>query len=418
MNDASSAAGEALPPLAVSPRSLRGLDWVNFFIANVQTGFGPFLAVYLTAQGWTQLDIGTVLSAGGLVALLSQLPGGAVVDAARDKRALGIVAVLAIALSALLLALVPSYPTVLFSELLHGIASAVLGPVIAAVSLGLVGHRGIAQRLARNAAFASVGNGIAAAVMGACGFYISNRAVFAVTAALGAPTVAALLKIRSGEIDPARTRGAMPQGSRVAPVSPARLLRRPGLLVFIGCIALFQLANTAMLPLMGGILTKRSSEWAIVLIAASLVLPQIVVAVLAPMVGRAAGTWGRKPLLIIGFSALPIRGILFAVFHSPYLLAATQLLDGISAAVFGVLTSLVIADLTRGTGRFNLAQGLLGVATGVGASLSTTLGGLATDHFGPAPAFLTLSAIALGAVILLTLAMPETRDSAKAPPRG
>jgi predicted MFS family arabinose efflux permease len=299
---------------------------------------------------------------------------------------------------------------VLLAEILHGVASSLLGPAIAAISLGLVGHRLIARRFARNARFASIGNGIAAAAMGACGFYVSDRAVFFLTAALGIPALIALGWIRPSEINPARASGAVPENPLPRRERPGRLLRNRGLMIFAFCSALFQLANAAMLPLLGGILTARSSHWAIVLIAASLVLPQIIVALLAPLVGRSAETWGRKPLLLIGFSTLPIRGALFALVHSPYLLVAAQLLDGISAAVFAVMSTLVVADLTRGTGRFNLALGIVGVAIGIGASLSPTAAGFIADKFGHEAAFLCLSATALAAIGIVYVWMPETRS--------
>lgn len=400
-----------IKPPSPSLTSLRALDWLNFFIANVQTGFGPFIAVYLTAQGWTEFHIGSVLSITGLVALITQLPAGALVDALRAKRVPAAAAALAITASALILAVWPTYSMVLIAEILHGLASSLLGPAIAAISLGLVGHRAIAERLGRNARFASIGNGIAATVMGVCGFYFSDRAVFFITAALGLPTLVALSLIRSTEIDPVRARGALPERGEPRAEPVVGLLRNRGLFIFAGCTALFQLANAAMLPLMGSVLTARSAEWAIVLIAVSIVLPQIVVAVLAPVVGRSAEQRGRKPMLLLGFLTLPVRGLLFAVAHSPYLMVATQLLDGISAAVFGVMTTLVVADLTRGTGHFNLGQSIVGVAIGVGASLSTILGGFIADRLGNEAAFLCLSAMALAAAGILAAWMPETRPT-------
>ena len=161
------------PPLAPSPRSLRGLDWFIFFVADVQTGFGPFVSVYLTTQKWTQFDIGLVLSAAGFVSLIGQMPGGALVDAARSERLVGGLAVAAICVSALGYAAMPIFPMVLSAAVLHSLASCVLGPAIAAISLGLVGHVAIGERLGRNARFASIGNGLAAAAMGACGYFLS-----------------------------------------------------------------------------------------------------------------------------------------------------------------------------------------------------------------------------------------------------
>src|SRR5262249_62395306 len=157
---------------------------------------------------------------------------------------------------------------------------------------------------------------------------------------------------------------------------------------------LVQLANGATPPLVAGIVSGRPSVWATVLVAACGVVPQIVVAVFSPSVGRWAQRWGGGPVLLVGFAALPIRGLLFMVTTDPYLLVAVQVLDGICAAVFGVLVPLTIADITRGTGRFNLAQGIVGSATGIGASLSTTLGGWMSDRLGSSSAFLGLALIA------------------------
>lgn len=190
-----------------SSASLRGLDWFVFFLADVQTGFGPFITVYLTAQAWTQTDIGLVLTAGSLVALLGQMPGGATVDAARSEKLVAAISIAAIAASALLLAAAPIFPAVLLSQIVHAGASCVLGPALAAISLGLVGHHGIGERLGRNARFAAIGNGLAAAAMGACGYFISDQFVFVATAILVAPTFWALWRIRSEEIDPEGAHG-------------------------------------------------------------------------------------------------------------------------------------------------------------------------------------------------------------------
>ena len=393
---------------AASPASARALDWFNFFLADIQTGFGPFVAVYLTAHAWPQFDIGLVLTAGGLVALACQMPGGALVDAVRSTRLVAALAVAAICLSALALALWPIFSVVLAARVLHAGASCVLGPVIAAISLGLVGHAALGMRLGRNARFAAIGNGVTAAVMGACGYLVSNQAVFFLTAALAAPALLALARIRAGDRERAKETAA---GAVAAPVRSVLGDRR--LLAFAGCILLFQLANAAMLPLMGGILTMRSSEWASTLIGACIVVPQLVVAGFAPWVGRLADTWGRRPLLLVCFAALGLRGVLFALVMDPYLVVAVQILDGICAAILGVTLPLVVADVTRGTGRFNLGLGIVGSAVGIGAALSTTLAGYAIDHFGRAFAFCSLAGVAVCGLTLLWLLLPETRVPAK-----
>jgi predicted MFS family arabinose efflux permease len=404
--------GPGSEPPAPSRRSLRGLDWFVFFVADVQTGFGPFVSVYLTAQHWTQVDIGLILSAAGFVSLIGQMPGGALVDAARSERFVAGVAVAAICVSALTYATLPIFPTVLAGSLLHAAASCVLGPAIAAISLGLVGHAAIGERLGRNARFASIGNGLAAAAMGACGYFLSARAVFVVTVLLLIPALLALRRIAENEIDPERAHGAPPRHAAIrARIRPGALMQNRPLLIFAGCLLLFHLANSAMLPLVGSVVTMKSARWATLIIAACIVVPQLVVAIFSPWVGMRAQIWGRRPLLLIGFAALPIRGLLFAFVSDPSLLLAVQILDGVTASVFAVMVPLVVADLTRGTGHFNLGQGILGTATGIGASLSATLAGYLTDRLGSAAAFGTLAAIALAGFTLVWFLMPETRPA-------
>jgi MFS family permease len=393
-----------------SQRSLRGLDWFVFLVADLQTGFGPFVAVYLTTQKWTLVEIGLVLTTSGFVSLLCQVPGGALVDAARSKRLVAGVAVSLIGTSALAYAVWPIFPVVFAAAALHAAASCVLGPAIAAISLGLVGHSAVGERFGRNARFMSLGAGLSAALMGACGYFFSARAVFFVTAILLIPAIFALRQIATAEIDSARaSESPSGGGAKHGAASILSLLRMRPLLIFGLCIMLFHLANAAMLPLMGNILTTRLSEWATVLIAACMVGPQLIVAILSPWVGRQAQRWGRRPFLIVGLAILSLRGVLFATVSDPPLLVAVQLLDGLTASVFFVLVPLTVADLTRGTGRFNLTQGMVGTMMGVGASLSPTFAGYIGDTFGGASAFFALASVAaLGFAVVLSL-MPETR---------
>jgi MFS family permease len=396
------------PPPPPSRRSLRGLDWFVFFVADVQTGFGPFVSVYLTTQKWTQIDIGLILTVAGLVALAGQIPGGMLVDAARSERLVAGIAVTVIALSALTYAAFPMFPAILTAAVAHASASCVLGPAMAAISLGLVGHAGIADRLGRNARFASIGNGFAAGLMGAVGYFFAARSVFVVTAILLIPTVLALRHIAPREISPLQAHGG-PSKADQPPAPLFALLRQRPLLMLVCCVGLFHLANAAMLPLMGSTLTSRLTDWATVLIAVCIVVPQLVVAVIAPWVGRQAQIRGRRPLLLLGFTALVARGLLFASFADPSVIVAVQFLDGISAAVLGVMVPLIVADITRGTGRFNSSLGIVGMVGGGGAALSNTLAGVLTDTFGSQLAFFGLGAIAILAVAAVIALMPETR---------
>ena len=405
------------PPLAPRPKpsteSQHGLDWFIFFLADVQTGFGPFVAVYLTTQKWTQVEIGFVLSIGGIIGLIGQMPGGAIVDAARSERLVAGLAVAAIGVAALAYAVWPIFPVVTAAAALHALASCVLGPAIAAISLGLVGPLAIGERLGRNARFASLGNGSAAALMGACGYLLSSRSVFLVTFILAIPALLALARIREREIDVAQCHGeVLREIPDARATSVFNLVRQRPLLIFAVGMMLFQLANAAMLPLMAGVVTTRSSQWAPVLIAACIIVPQAIVALTSPSVGRKAQQWGRRPLLLLAFAALVIRGLLFAVVKDPYLLVAVQVFDGITAAVFSVMVPLVVADVAFGSGHFNLAQGIVGTAVGVGASLSTVLAGYVSDKFGSSTAFTGLAGVAALGLLLIWLVMPETRRTA------
>jgi hypothetical protein len=343
------------------------------------------------------------------------MPGGAIIDAARSERFIASVAVAIIGCSALAYAALPIFPVVAAAATLHAAASCVLGPAIAAISLGLVGPRGMARRLGRNARFASMGNGVAAAVMGTAGYLLSSRSVFLVTFILAFPTLIALSRIRESEVDAARCHGVSAQRKPDAPQPGLlSLFRERALLIFACGVFLLQLANAAMLPLMAGVVTQRSSEWATVLIAFCIVVPQAIVALTSPSVGAAAQSFGRRPLLLLGFSALAIRGLLFALVHDPYLLVAVQVFDGVTAAVFSVMIPLTVADVAFGSGHFNLAQGIVGTATGIGASLSTVLAGYVSDRFGSATAFFGLSGVAVVGLLMMAAFMPETRQREQA----
>ncbi|WP_246725191.1 MFS transporter [Beijerinckia sp. L45] len=396
-------------------RGEHGLDWFSFFCANLQTGFGPFVSVYLTTSKWTQTDIGLVLMIGGLVGLFGQIPGGALVDRTRSKALVAGLSVAAIGFAALCVAVSAFFPVILFAWVLHAAASCVLSPSIATISLGLVGYNRIGHRLGRNATFASVGSALAAAGMGAVGYYISNQAVFFVTALLAAPAIAALGLIRRSAGAPPDVRpdiDAVPNGAAKPKAGGdwKGIAKNRPLLILALATALFYLSNAAMLPLVGSVLTMRSVHSPTILIAACIIVPQIMVAILSPMVGTKGQSWGRRPLLLIGFAALPIRGLCLGLVQDPTMFVVVQLLDGISASVLGVIVPLIAADTTRHNGGFAMAQGVIGTAMGLGASFSSTMAGALTDHYGSRFAFFGLTGIAFVALVVAAIFMPETRD--------
>src|SRR6185312_1714803 len=393
--------------------SLKALDWLNLFLAALLTGFGPFAAVHLAENGWAPASIGAVLTISGLVGLMTQVPAGELIDMIAAKRALVGVAAAAAALALTIFGLRSDFPSVAGAAIIQGGVGSVLGPSIAAISLGLVGHDALAERLGRNQRFASIGGLSAAAIMGATGYLLSTRDIFLVAAALAIPLLWALFRIHGTDIHFGRSCGA-PDCHDTKPnrVSRPSLFKDVRFLVFVACLFLFQLANASILPQVSEPLAHSVGHWSSLAVSALIVVPQIVVALLAPWAGRTAATWGRRPLLLLGLAAVPIRSGLFALTTDPTFLIIIQMLDGFSGATLGVLTALIVADLANGTGRFNLAQGLVGTFSGVGASLSTLVTGAITQRFGYAAGLLSVTAVGFMAVVIVWEYMPETKPSA------
>ena len=404
---------EATSNIETSPsqRTLRGLDWLNFLLADVQTGVGPFVAIYLAGYRWNEESVGLALTVGGIAGILTQTPAGALVDHLRSKRALITAGIVALAAGALLIAFVPTFWSVMSAQVLIGGTSSIFGPAICAISLGIVGHRLFDLRQGRNQAFNSAGNVVAAVSMGLLGYFISNRSIFFFVAACALPTILTLLIIRPDEIDYELARGAKIGDEGAKPVEPHALLKDRPLLIFLVCAVMFHFANAAMLPLLGEMLAKGRGRSSMLFMSACVVTTQFVIALIASWSGRKAGTWGRKPLLLIAFSVLPIRGVLYTLTLNTRALVAIQILDGVGAGIFGVVSVLVIADLTRGTGRFNLTLGAISTAVGIGASLSQVIAGSIVHHFGSNAGFLFLAAVALAAFGILYFFMPETRNA-------
>ena len=391
-----------------------GLKALNFFIAAIEAGFGPFVAVWLTQQGWSQTDVGLALSIGAGAGLIGQLPGGFAVDQVHHKRPILTVALLAIAAAALLIAFAPMVGPVWLAEALNSLASCIVTPAIAAITLRLCGHSAYSERLGVNARYSSLGAASAAGFFGLCAWYASQRSVFIAAAALVVPALIALHTIRASDEAEGEEHHALlhPRERRRRRAQARRIFRQPALHVFAVCAVLFHLANAAMLPLALNELAKRTTTAGLA-VSAAIIVPQIVVATISPWAGSMAQLLGRRPVLLIGFAALPLRGVLFALLTwagpTAVPLVAIQLLDGVSAAVFGLSLPLIAADVTKTTGFMNLAIGSLGLATSLGATASTTLAGIVADMLSTPVAFVGLAAIGMAAWMTLLLAMPETR---------
>jgi MFS family permease len=391
-----------------SAQSRRGLDWTNFFVADVQTGFGTFVAFYLAHLAWPQSSVGLVLGVGGIVGVLSQIPGGALTDAVKWKRGLAAIGILAIGAAALILAFFHDFYAVLLAEMLHGATAGIISPAIAAISLGLVGRRAMSVRTGRNYRYAAAGNALTAAVMGFAGTYLWDGAIFLTAAVLCIPALVALSTIRGEEIDYARSRNAATRKNALTVARVFDLAKNRRLLLFSAAVVFFQFADASMLPMIGTSMATTGDKAAIWM-SALIIVPQLMVACLAPWVGYHSERRGRRPLLLLGFGVEPLRAALLALSTDYWVLIAGQVLNGVSAAIIGVMTVLVITDLTAGTGRFNLAGGTVAALSGIAASLSTLISGFVFQHFGQAIGFLSLAAAGAAATLLLWAFLAETK---------
>lgn len=396
-------------------RNALSLDWLNFFLADVRDGLGPYLAIYLLAvHQWEPASIGLVMSLTGISALLTQTPAGALIDRTTAKRAVVVVAALLVTGSCLLLPWLTDFGWVAATQAISAIAGSVFAPAIAAISLGITGPAAFTRRIGRNESFNHAGNACSALLAGGFAYLFGPVAVFYLMAAMTVGSILAVSRVSAHAIDHEVARGFVPQLPHEQASGWQVLLSSRPLLIFALCCALFHLANAAMLPLVSQKLSAINLQMATPLTSACIVAAQLVMVPMAMLAGLKADRWGRKPLLMAGFLILPLRGALYTLSDDPYWLVAVQLLDGIGAGLFGALLPIVVKDLTQGTGRFNVSLGALSTAFGLGAALSPGLAGLVVQGAGYDAAFMTLAGIAALAFLLLWLGMPETGNRADA----
>lgn len=396
----------------------RALDWLNFFLADVRDGLGPYLAIYLLAvHQWQPANIGLLMSLAGIVALLAQTPAGALIDRTPAKRAVLVIAALLVTGSCLLLPLISSFAWVALTQTLSALAGSVFAPAIAAISLGITGPKAFTQRVGRNETFNHAGNACSALLAGGLAYLFGPVVVFYLMAVMTVASIVAVARVPAAAIDHQLARGLAhgPSGDD-HPAGFKLLLHNRTLLVFAVCCALFHLANAAMLPLVSQKLSQVDLRLATPLTSACIVAAQLVMVPMALLVGAKAEHWGRKPFLLAGFLILPLRGALYVVSDNPFWLVGVQLLDGVGAGIFGALFPIVVKDLTDGTGRFNVSLGALAAVFGLGAALSPGIAGLVLQAAGYDAAFLTLAAIALAAFVLVLVALPETQPDASPSP--
>jgi len=404
---------------APSARSLRGLDALNFFLADVRDGLGPYLAIYLIAvrgpdQGWNEATTGLIMTIAGIAGLIAQTPAGALIDRTSRKRAVVIAGAIAVTASCLVLPFISNFYLVAATQSVAGIAGAIFPPALAAITLGVVGPKMFAKRIGRNEGFNHAGNAVSAAIAGGTAYFFGPIVVFWLMAILAFCSIGAMLMVPADAIDDDLARGldhgeGKGDASGEEPSGFGALLKNKYLVLFAVLAALFHLSNAAMLTSVGQLLTHLSGkDNATSLIAVCIVAAQLVMVPVAVFVGAKADAIGRKPIFLTAFGVLAVRGVLYTLSDNPFYLVGVQLLDGIGAGIYGALFPLVVADLTRGTGRFNVSQGAVATAQGLGAALSATLAGVIIVSAGYSTAFLALAAIAGAGFALYLFAMPET----------
>jgi predicted MFS family arabinose efflux permease len=386
------------------------LDWLNFLLADVRGGLGPYVNVFLlTEAGWDQATIGAVLTVSGLLGIALHAPIGAFIDATRGKRGLLIVGTWALAACAIAIATTPTLPVVIAADMAMAVLGAVFAPTVAAVTLGLVGRNALPVHLGRNAAFDRAGNLFIAAAAGLVGTYVAQRAVFFLVPFFAVLATLAVISIPARAIDHERARGFEHGDER--PAGWRAIVARKPFLVLAGAALLFHFANGPMLNLIAQKLALGAPGREAAVTSGAIIVAQLATIPMALLVTR-ANRIGRKPLLLFAFAALPLRGLLFALTDEPALILALQVLDGIGAGLFDALLPLVLADVVRGTGRYNVSRGVIGTIQGIGGASSHAFGGFLAAQVGYGAAFLSLAAVGVVAFALVLFAMPETRAAA------
>jgi len=380
------------PPVGAG---LRALDALNFFMADMQAGIGPFLGVFLLAHHWDSGWIGTVMTIGGFAGMLMTTPAGALIDATSRKRLYVIIPGVCTVLASAIVLLTQDFWLVAVSQVATAVAGAAIGPAVAGITLGMVRQVGFNDQMGRNQAFNHAGNMIGAALSGYLGWKFGFDAVFYLAALFGVLSIASVLMIPGGAIDDRIARG-MKEGEKDEQASGFRVLVEcKPLLILAAALAFFHLGNAAMLPLYGLAVVAAKQGDPASFVAMTIVVAQgvmILTSLAAMRLGRTRGYWLA---LLVSFLALPVRGFVAAHLITSWGVYPVQILDGVGAGLQSVAVPGLVARILNGTGRVNVGQGAVMTAQAAGASLSPAIGGWIAQELGYSAAFLILGAFAL-----------------------
>lgn len=389
-------------------RSLQALDRLNLSLGDVRDVFEPYLAIFLTGERqFDPAQVGIALAVANIAGILAQTPIGAVVDASKHKRQLIAISSVAIALGYLMIINVRAFPAILVAQAGIGIAAVTIIPAVSAISLGLVGQKGFNRRIGRNETFHRSGNVVTATIAGILAQITGLAWIFYLLVFMCLATTLLVFQIRDRDIDNTAARAG--GGSNQSQERKTDLLKDRPLLTFSLAVFLFYTANAALLPLLSQQLTGGQATAPSGFISAFIAIAQLTTIPVVAWAGKAADVWGRKPLLLVAFATTTARAFLYGLNTNPWFVVWVQTLDGIAAGILAVTIAIVIADITSGTGRFNLAQGGVYTTIGIGAALGNLASGFLAKTAGFPIAFLTLSVIAALGTGWLWFAMPETK---------
>jgi len=388
-------------PEPASAKVLWPLLSLNFFMADMQAGIGPFLGVFLLAHGWQSGLIGTVMTLGGVAGMLMTTPAGALVDASRRKKFYVILPGICTVTASGIILLSQSFWLVTASQVATAIAGAAIGPAVSGITLGMVRQAGFNRQNGHNQAFNHAGNMVGAGLSGLLGWQFGFTAVLGLAALFGLLSIVSVALIPSAAIDDDEARGLHPSGDRHGKVGGvAVLLECKPLLILAAALAFFHLGNGAMLPLYGLAVVSAKQADPAGFVAITIVVAQgmmIVVSLLAMRLAEKEGYW---LVLLISFVALPIRGVVAAQVMNRWGVYPVQLLDGIGAGLQSVAVPGLVARILDGTGRVNVGQGAVMTVQGLGASLSPAIGGWLAQEIGYSAMFLILGSFALASIAL------------------
>lgn len=392
-----------------SRRSLRALDRLNLSLGDVRDVFEPFLSVFLAVDHrWNPAQVGLAISTTSLVGLFAQLPAGAIVDASKHKRAIIAISTIAVALSYLVIVNFTTLPVVVLAQAVIGTSAIIVGPTVSAITLGLVGHEQLEKRVGRNESFNHTGNAIAAILAGGLGQFAGRHWIFYLFAIFCIAIVISVFQIRRREINSSLSR-SQDQAEGQHPAKLQDLAQDRAFQILTIAVALFYFTNAPLLPIVSQKVAGGQGSAPTVFVAASIFVAQIMMIFVSGRTGVIAERRGRKQLFLIACGAVAVRSLLYLFYDGAWFLVSVQLLDGIASGIASVLVILMVADLAEGTGRFNLAQGAINTAIGVGSSLGNLTLGFLAQLVGFKVVFMVTATLAIATFGLFWLKMPETR---------